>query len=138
MSAIDEMYEKYGIKQKITCTHAECPQFSRVKRDKCPATNNHPNEECLKYAKFTTAKRVYPDFTAEKQLELIKLIIELDGYSLSIYKDEGKYVFELFDDSCTYSVVNSECDDYTDSLALLVSQLTEYLDNQEVKEILER
>lgn len=121
MSAIDEMYKKYGATFKIPS-----PMMFRL---------NGCTLETYYESMFTEG---YKPFTAEKQLELIKLISQLEGYSLSIYKDEDKYVFELFDDSCTYSVVNSECDDYTDSLAFLVSQLTEYLDNQKVKEILER
>lgn len=136
MSAIDEMYEKYGIKQKITCTHAECPQFSRVKRDKCPATNNEPNEECLKYAKFTTAKRVYPDFTAEKQLALIKWIVKdnIIGFFKITQGLSKDYI--LFYEGC-----KSQHEDFTQALAKLTTELYYSLpeaQRQEVKEILER
>lgn len=81
----------------------------------------------------------YPPFTAEKQLELIKLIgCSEDGAGgIGIYKIDGVY----FCTSNWYWQIDKDSTrhiDFEEALALLVIDLKDKLDNAKVKEILQR
>lgn len=87
----------------------------------------------------------YPDFTTEKQLELIKLIsinrIGKDYKILEIDRDEidNLYYFSLTnkEDKCQSKYVSNK--DFTQALAQLTTELMNAgeLDKEKVKEILE-
>lgn len=126
MAAIEEMYKAYGASQKIMCEWT-C-------RD-----SNICNAECEHYQ---TRKEVYPPFTAEKQLELIKLVLGIEDSNLYIYKNSRFYVFELSDyDRFALDferiVVRVESKNFEIGLAKFISKLSDYLDHTKVKEILE-
>ena len=79
-------------------------------------------------------------FTAEKQIELIKLLLdENKDYVLTLYFDTElrKYVMEVFETDAMFSSVNPENVNFEECLASLITQLYEYLPRQRVKEILE-
>ena len=79
-------------------------------------------------------------FTAEKQIELIKLLLdENKDYVLTLYFDTElrKYVMEVFETESRYSSINPENANFEECLASLITQLYEYLPHQRVKEILE-
>lgn len=87
-----------------------------------------------KYAKFTTAKRVYPEFTAEKQLEIIKALTRF-GIPIYLTNSNQKYcVAKLVD-------YNSEANLFEMALAIFLLKIYTRLsakEREEVKEILER
>lgn len=80
----------------------------------------------------------YPDFTAEKQLELIKLI-GLCDYNISIYeKVKGAISIAAEPNTFKYSY-NATAQDFSKALAQLTTDLMNAgeLDKEKVKEILE-
>lgn len=125
---IEEMMETAGCEEK-----------------RCP--NNVYDELCKKYEFCNNAPhcKIYPDFTAEKQLELIKLIstnrIGKDYKILEIDRDEidNLYYFSLTnkEDKCQSTYVSNK--DFTQALAQLTIELMNAgeLDKNKVKEILE-
>lgn len=119
MSEITKLYENAGIEPEINyvCDKEPCEQHS---------------VDCQKCSHLYDTREDYPDFTAEKQLELIKLLAEREIY---INHAEGKYF--IF----TMNIGGSECSkDFDISLAkyinLIWQDLTEE-EKQQVKGILE-
>lgn len=102
-------------------------------------------EICESCNKKSLGKYLFPDFTAEKQLELIKLIstnrIGKDYKILEIDRDEidNLYYFSLTnkEDKCQSTYVSNK--DFTQALAQLTIELMNAgeLDKNKVKEILE-
>lgn len=91
-------------------------------------------EDCAWYDPY----EYYPDFTAEKQLELIKLI-GLGDYNISIYKKvEGTISIAVEPNTYKYSY-SSLAQDFSQALAQLTTELMNAgeLDKEKVKEILE-
>lgn len=80
-------------------------------------------------------KRAYPDFTTEKQIEIIKLIIK-STFTLQIWK-MGMSAIEYENVDYDY---NSCLDNFEQDLAHITTQLMNAgeLDKSKVKEILER
>lgn len=115
MSAIDEMYEKYEAKKTFII----------------PFTGQEP-------IKINKNK----PFTAEKQLEIIKLISS-NHYLSTIEYDDGSrgFTVEYYktdkNDSWVCHVVESNFDEALAQLTIELLKLNE-LDNRAVKEILER
>lgn len=82
----------------------------------------------------------YPDFTAEKQLEIIKLIID-KCHTLDIFKGWAKgsiYYFGSMEEGNMYRY-NGRNKDFTQALAQLTTELMNAgeLDKSKLKEILE-
>lgn len=93
-------------------------------------------EECSAYY---CADFKYPDFTAEKQLEVIKLIAtirEIQVYTIPYENEGNKYFVSVTDGNTHFTCVNR---DFTQALAQLTTELMNAgeLDKQKVKEILE-
>ena len=123
MNPIDQMMECYGVEKRAYCEWCE-------NSDLCYSYCEHLGEKTL----------YYPPFTAEKQIELIKLLLdENKGYNLTLYFDTElrKYVMEVFETDAMFSSVNPENVNFEECLASLITQLYEYLPRQRVKEILE-
>lgn len=97
--------------------------------DECP----HWEESCID----DMCPSEYPDFTAAKQLEIIKLICQLDEFSFQCYLIPGsnQWVMEVLE--IGISTVNNT--DFAQSLAQLTTELMNAgeLDKEKVKEILE-
>ena len=120
--------------------------------------NAEPNRDCNLYKHFTECPMkhtqcedcenfVYPPFTAEKQLELIKLLSKVtlaDYFQFFFYEIKEEWVFRLFmitEMSCesayTYESRNK---DFAEALAGLINNLWQDLTEEErkqIKEILE-
>lgn len=106
MSAVKRMYKEYGAYTDAcdTCK-VEPPQL----KFKCP--------ECNK-------KVICPPFTAEKQIELIKLLSETIGYE-ELGKDLN-YFTSAYDEQIE------------NAIARIIVEYKDKLDTAKVKEILER
>lgn len=84
-------------------------------------------------------KPLKPPFTAEKQLELIKLITSTQG-EFSIEKNnypDGEQFCCFWSSYDSYSLINTTNKDFSQALAKLVIALKDKLDHTKVKEILE-
>ncbi len=86
---------------------------------------------------------VYPDFTPEKQLEIIKLIASKETYSdkgveLGMYYENNSWGIELWTKG-GYTVIEFRNKHFTQALAQLTTGLmmAGELDKEKVKEILE-
>lgn len=123
ITAIEEIYKAYGVdKQRVIdcCTTEEYFE--------CEDKHNCVNcDKCIHFE--------YPPFTAEKQLELLKLV---SNYKVFELVKQNKY-------SSWFMCASIGCDDYheardidfTQALAKLVIALKDKLDHNKVKEILE-
>lgn len=135
MTAIEEMYKVYGVKPLKQYT--SCAWNSA---ENCPySKDGNCIENCTQ---LFIVYEEYPPFTAEKQLELIKLVLGIEDSNLYIYKNSRFYVFELSDyDRFALDferiVVRVESKNFEIGLAKFISKLSDYLDHAKVKEILE-
>lgn len=92
----------------------------------------------------TDCKRIYPDFTAEKQLELIKLVgksICQNNYTLELETDEIEkfYILSLITQRSRIREFNVFGTDFSQVFAQLATELIkrDKLDKEKVKEILQ-
>lgn len=142
MNAIDEMYEKYGVSQ-MYLGREECGE----NRDGYPIWGGEKYFKTLEdadRANYTVLddEPEYPPFTAEKQLEIIKLISS-NHYLSTIEYDDGSrgFTVEYYktdkNDSWVCHVVEANFDEALAQLTIELLKLNE-LDNRAVKEILER
>lgn len=118
MSAKDEMYEKYSVTKKRQC-------------DWICADSELCNANCKYYGDTT---EYYPPFTVEKQLELIKKILD---FKINIILTSMDGVFSIF----SYVFATAEDKAFEIALAKFVTTAHKFLtqpQRQEVKEILER
>lgn len=78
-------------------------------------------------------EHVYPNFTAEKQLEIIMLIMKNTIAFSGMYLSTGEY--ELF----THPAFTGRYDDFTQALAQLTTELMKvgHLDKEKVKGVLQ-
>lgn len=126
MNPIEQMMECYGVEKKWRC-------FEKISVPYCEVV------DCSKCKRY---QNTYPLFTAEKQIELIKYIMEAPNTDeLRMYYSEilRCYVFHWYslpelDMRDSYSTQNTN---YDFALAELVTSLKNELDQQRVKEILE-
>lgn len=130
---IDEMMKMAGVNGKIISCDANCPYYKF-------------NIACYSDDKGNIPCPIeYPDFTAEKQLEIIKLILKSDDIDeLNQYYSEIRkcYVFNalsLPDELGFKSSWTAENKNYDLALAELVVMLMNAgeLDKEKVKEVLE-
>ena len=110
---IEKMYINAGIEKQTSyyCSFeygAACP-YDNVTCPECPYYKEEDEPQ-------------YPDFTAEKQLELIKLIANRKGYP------DYEYFGNLFDDYIQLL-------DFNEALANLINTLWQDLTEQEKEEI---
>lgn len=111
MSVIDEMYKKYSVKKKRECEFTAAFLWCTIPK-KC--------KDCV-----LANTKIYPPFTAEKQLELIKLI----GKTLTSTECSDRLWDILWRNDFKEALANR--------VNLLYQDLTSK-QHQEVKEILER
>ena len=103
--------------------------------------NAEPNRDCNLYKHFTECPMkhtqcedcenfVYPSFTAEKQLELIKWLSDTDYYIHNLYKtiDTKEYCIE----NDFYDI---QANEFEEALANLVNKLWQDLTEEERKQI---
>lgn len=127
-----------------------------INKDSSYVCNSYQNGYCERFnhkcelgrtecSLYDYKKDTYPPFTAEKQLELIKLLsknrIGKDYKILEIDRDEidNLYYFSLTnkEDKCQSTYVSNK--DFTQALAQLTTELMNagQLDKEKVKEILQ-
>ena len=117
MSEIKKMYDNAGVKPEINyvCDKEPCEQHS---------------VDCQKCSHLYDTREDYPDFTAEKQIELIKLLAKGE---IKIDNTDGEYEFSIFDTISDFS-------SFEESLADLTNRMWQSLtpeEKQQVKGILE-
>jgi len=116
MSEIEKLYELAEVEKKRMC------EWTCKGSEHCSTNCEH----------YESTKEYYPPFTAEKQLELIKLLSEREIY---INHAEGKYF--IF----TMNIGGSECSkDFDTSLAKYINLIWQDLTEEErnsIKEILQ-
>ena len=92
--------------------------------DVCDYTESKIKEPCKVCEKAKQKIKYYPDFTAEKQIELIK---KLGNINIDI--DNGCYM------SSEILEVEAHCDEFEETLAEFVNNLWQDLTDQEKEEI---
>ena len=120
MTEIEKLYENVGINQ--VCNTCELSCFKRL----CPT-----KKSCV---------RVKPSFTAEKQLELIKLLGNIRDYTVEIDKFKGVYYVGCREAGSNDKLWGSS-NTFENALAELINEtwfcLTEQ-EQQQIKDILRR
>ena len=126
MSEVIKLYENAGV-EKSKCWD-DCNTCTRTSCDK----------------NISYVKADYPPFTAEKQIELIKLLAKR---IIKIDNTDGEYEFSIFDAVSDFSSLEessadtvSDFNSFEESLADLTNRLWQNLTEEErkqVKEILE-
>lgn len=118
MSEITKLYENAEVKRQI-------PKVCSSNELYCKECEAHI-EDAMTYCKNAE----YPLFTAEKQIELIKLLAKGE---VKINNEDGEYEFSLFDTISDFS-------SFEESLADLTNRMWQDLTEEErkhIKEILE-
>ena len=114
MNEVEKMYRNCNIKPK---QKGYCGWDSN-----CPYPHHKCNDECPYWKHEDIAK--YPPFTAEKQLELIK---KLGNINIDI--DNGCYM------SSEILEVEAHCDTFEETLAEFVNNLWQDLSEEEKRQI---
>lgn len=115
MSEIEKLYELAEIKCEYDCTYASC----------CVCKNPHP--DWCKECKYLSV--VYPPFTAEKQLELIKWLSKKQYVYIIMSADKEYY---LCTDNSFISGYNKQFDK---ALAMFINAYWQDLSENEQEEI---
>lgn len=123
MSEIEKMYENAGIEKECNCTNYDSRCF----------------QDCTKCEK-------YPPFTAEKQLELIKLLARKDygNYAESLLisiRDDYNYlsvgITTDFGSECFYEDFTFDNKQFDEAIAGLINKLWQDLTDKEKEQIKE-
>ena len=142
---IEQLMKAAGVKPVMLtdCSFINIKKGYEIGTDCCPACEDErlKCEDC-EHSKLT--KRLYPDFTPSKQLELIKLIMkagDIDNIHQYYYEISKMFVFECrsLPELGTYNQWSTQNVNYELALAELVLILINEnkLDKSEVKRILE-
>lgn len=118
VTEIEKMYENVGIKLN------EGLEWVCKNPDHCTYQNLSIVPENCTRCEYFERERIYPPFTAEKQLELIK---KLGNINIDI--DNGCYM------SSEILEVEAHCDEFEETLAEFVNNLWQDLTDSEKEEI---
>jgi len=137
MNEIEKMYSNTGIKLKYSgwldmgdldtqMTHIQCD--TKEEWDECVfmSRSSYSSDD----ENYDKPKMEYPTFTAEKQIELIKILAKGE---VKINNEDGEYEFSIFDTISDFS-------SFEESLADLTNRMWQDLTEEErkqIKEILE-
>ena len=118
MSEVEKMYENAGVNKETECNEPSDVCSENGECDICFYANNY-----------------YPPFTAEKQLELLHLIITRIADIDRIYIECDNSTDKI----CFYSIGNEgdDCDTIEDALASYINDIWQDLTEQERKQIAE-
>ena len=132
MSEIEKLYENAGIKKEkdYYCPNCETKLedwFGKHKEYICPnercdyalCDDEKDFQECLEHLSY---REFYPPFTAEKQIELIKLIANSKGYP------DYEHFGNLFDD-------HIQLLEFDEALARLVNSIWQDLTEEEKRQV---
>ena len=136
MENYTKLCESVGIKVKMLC---DCEYRNlylyRISygNDVCEYADENTKISCIECEKGQCNIPYYPDFTAEKQIELIKLISK--DFSFNCYFSLSNNNYVVGADAYFF---NKTCD-FSEALAGLALQLVEAgeLDKEEVRKVLE-
>lgn len=118
MTEIEKMYENAGIEKKRMCEWT------------CKG-----NELCSTNCKYyENTKEFYPPFTAEKQIELIKLLGKGSSIGLDIFSDNETWFYYDYNID-GYFEYRAEGETFEEALAHIVNYLWQDLADQEKEEI---
>lgn len=123
MSEIEKMYENAGVKKEVISCPAEYYGYNCTR-------NNLGDEDCTCYG------RCYPPFTAEKQIELIKWLIQKDFSDEHIIQSSFEKTYYY----CSFNQENQKAfTKFEEALAYVLNYLWQSLleeEKQQIKEIL--
>lgn len=138
MTEISKMFENANAYEMI-CMYDYRMEYGDV----CAYAESKIEEPCKVCKKAKQKIKYYPDFTAEKQIELIKWIAKLDGhFEISCTYNEEGYSFVFYFNRKTekhknptfpYSIMNGS--DFVELLAKQINELWQSLTDQEKEEI---
>jgi len=130
MNEIEKLYENANVKPYIYC--------SKPRLD----CNARETGNCKQDCEYYSGKRLLTPFTAEKQIELIKLLaIRFSSDYMSYWRNEIKdvWIFRLHDltkfsskEPCIYEGRNK---DFTEALCNLINDLWQDLTEEEKEQI---
>lgn len=136
MNPIEEMMEKYGVKKVRPCDI--CDRL---------APGDQTGYACIGCNHCGKDELIYPPFTPEKQLEVIKLIASKKICSLTINNydyNKRSCIYRIFSDHIQGGYIGWFCEcnkDFAIALANILTNLFMHLtptQRQQIKEILER
>lgn len=122
-SEVTKLYENAGVKKEVIPCPAKYYGYDCTR-------NNWDDEDC------SCDIEGYPQFTAEKQLELVKWLVINDKFhclEVQYYKKEGDYKISTYSKASNYDKDFSEC--LASHFNNLWQDLTED-EKQQIKEIL--
>lgn len=151
MSEIDKMYENVGIEPeyRYDCNLADTIKpievFPLRSCSKGEIKDYCTNKQDYRYCKVYKVNKIYPPFTAEKQLELIKWLAKLDGhFEISCTYNKEKFILYFYFNRQTadhhnpaYYYSSNSCDDFAELLATQINELWKDLKEEEKLEIME-
>ena len=130
MTEIDKLYSLAGIEPQKQCYYWDCPYSTGdialdLQKEKDCTNCNNPD------------KAAYPPFTAEKQLELIKWLSELDMLEImrTTREDKAWIIKSEYEMSGNIYKHASRLKSFEESLAGLINSLWEDLTEAEHNEI---
>ena len=118
MSEIEKLYENVGISKRgkrdcTTCEYLDCQNHCFISE----------NNKCAKF------KFVFPDFTAEKQILLLKWL--LDKTDLYLHRNKTDFTYSI----ATGDVAVNECKNLEESIAELINAIWQDLTDTEKEQI---
>ncbi len=131
MSKIEKMYENAGVEKEFE-KPAICVKNPYITCNGCMLYDDK-NGKC-------NNKKEYPPFTAEKQIELIKLLQRKNSYkfSFSSTNDNSEYLFFAHKDNTpVYELIVAGDKCYEEALAGFINTLWQDLTEEECKQIKE-
>ena len=139
MTEIEKLYENANIKPeyRYDCNLADTIKplevFPLCNCSKGEIKDYCTNKQDYRYCKVYKVNKIYPPFTAEKQLELIKWLSRRG--LLNIAFCETKNTYQFFNEKCT----GTFCEDLATSIATLVQCELDFctdVEKEQIKEIL--
>ena len=128
MNEIEKLYKNAGIEPKKKCYYWDCPYSTGMPANDIPYT-----ERNCQYCN-NPDKAVYPPFTTEKQLELIKLLGNIRDYTVEIDKLKGVYYVGCRSAGSNDKLWGSS-NAFEDALAELINETWFCLTEEERKQI---
>lgn len=91
------------------------------------------NQECTDECKHAYNGTIYPEFTAEKQLKVLKILAYDDERYVSFGFDYGIWKINCHTEG--YDAIRARCESFEEAVALLVNEQWLYLTESEKAEI---
>ena len=128
MNEVEKMYRNAGIKPYIYCSKP---------RPDCDARGTG---NCKQDCEYYSGERLLAPFTAEKQLELIKWLINKGQLRITRFLDEYSFEFRDYDLHTSLYYVNEMLPSIEEGISFIINNIWQDLtpeEKQQVKGILE-